>query len=177
MNEQTHLPGFAIPEQAPVRRRAKVPEAWQFRPLMVREGTAQGELQRCHTPEDIARLCADMAQFAQEAFVVLDLNCRNRVIDKRLVSLGLVNASLVHAREIYRGAIANSAAAIVLAHNHPTGDASPSAEDIRITRSLIDAGRIIDIHVLDHVIIGRAAEAGQRAFFSMRESGTLEFAV
>ena len=146
---------------------------------LVRESmrTVNGSPVRARTPEDVANLCADLRQSAQEAFIVIDLNSKNNVIDKRLVSLGLLDASLVHPREVFRGAIVNNAAAIVVAHNHPSGDPTPSAEDVRITRQLVDAGRILSIRVLDHVVIGRPEATGPGApgFFSMRESALVKF--
>ncbi len=112
---------------------------------------------------------------AQECFIVADLNTRNRLIDKRLVSLGIADASLIHPREVYRGAIVNNASAVILVHNHPSGDTQPSAEDLRITRQLVEAGKIININVLDHVIIGRPQRDGDPGFLSMRESGLIDF--
>jgi DNA repair protein RadC len=94
--------------------------------------------------------------------------------------LGLVDASLIHCREAYRAAIRDGASSIVLIHNHPSNDPTPSAEDMRITRQLVEAGKILDIKVLDHVVIGRAVEPtdeqpGRPAFFSLRESGLCSF--
>jgi hypothetical protein len=125
----------------------------------------------CSTPEDAHRLLLDTAQLAQEAFTVLTLNRKYKVIDRHLISLGIADASLVHPREVFRAAISDGACAIVLSHNHPSGDTTPSAEDLRITRQLVEAGKILDIEVLDHVIIGR----GERPFLSLRESGLVSF--
>ena len=164
-----------------VSRRARPPEKWSFHvdlPL-VRESMRDpnGAPVRARTPEDIAALCEDIRLSAQEAFIVIDLNAKNNVIDKRLVTLGLLDASLVHPREVFRGAIQNNAAAVVVAHNHPSGDPTPSAEDIRITRQLVEAGRVLDIRVLDHVVIGRPDAAGPSTpgFLSLREAGLVQF--
>lgn len=143
---------------------------------LVREASGQ----RIATPDDVYRVCQDMAELAQEGFHVLCLTAKNRLIDRHLVSLGLVDASLVHPREVFRAAIRDSATAVVLAHNHPSGDPTPSTEDLRITRQLIEAGRIVDIKVLDHVIIGRPIEAagdhpGQPGYLSLRENGLVAF--
>jgi DNA repair protein RadC len=92
-----------------------------------------------------------------------------------MVSLGIADASLVHPREVFKPAIVDNGAAVVLLHNHPSGDPTPSAEDIRITKQLIEAGRIMDIKVLDHVIMGQESE-GQPGFLSMREQGLCDFA-
>ena len=165
----------------PKTARAQPPEKWSFRVDVpqVRESmrTEHGAPVRARTPEDVANLCADLRQLAQEAFVVIDLNSKNNVIDKRLVTLGILDASLVAPREVFRGAVADSAAAIVCCHNHPSGDVTPSAEDVRITRQLVDAGRILGIRVLDHVVIGRpdAAGPGAPGFLSLREAGLVSF--
>lgn len=126
----------------------------------------------CRTPEDACRLLQDTAELAQEAFTVITLNTKYRVLDRHMVTLGILDASLVHPREVFRPAILDGASAIVIAHNHPSGDPTPSAEDLRITRQLVEAGKILDIEVLDHVIIGRDAE---RPFVSLRESGLVGF--
>lgn len=130
--------------------------------------------EQIRSPEDVARVCADLSELAQESFHVLLLNTRNCLINRQMVTLGLADASLVHAREVFRPAIAEGTATIVLAHCHPSGDPTPSAEDIKITKRLIEAGRILDITVQDHVIIGKAAESS-KGFFSMREHGLCDF--
>ncbi|OVE76756.1 hypothetical protein BVX97_00465 [bacterium E08(2017)] len=120
------------------------------------------------TPDDCYRLCQDLAELAQESFQVLCLNAKSRLICREMITLGILDASLVHPREVFRGAILNGASAVVLVHNHPSGDPSPSTDDIRITKQLIEAGRIIDIKVLDHVIVGDR-------FVSMREDAVCRF--
>jgi DNA repair protein RadC len=134
---------------------------------VVREGTGDS----CRTPADVRRLLADTADLAQEAFTVITLNRKNKVIDRHMVTLGLVDASLVSAGVVFRPAIEDSACAVILSHNHPSSDPSPSSEDLSITRRLVEAGKILDIRVLDHVIVGR----GERDFFSLRESGIVSF--
>ena len=88
---------------------------------------------------------------------------------------GLLDASLVHPREVFQEAIRSACAAMVLVHNHPSGDPTPSAEDLRITKQLVAAGKIVDIRVLDHVVIGRPGAGRDRDFVSMRESSIVEF--
>ena len=105
----------------------------------------------------------------KEAVVVFALDSRNHLTSYNLVTLGLLSSSLIHPREVFRPAIIAGAAACVLAHNHPGNDATPSAEDIRVTRQLVEAGKIIDLRLMDHVVI---AETG---FVSMRESGLVNF--
>lgn len=125
-------------------------------------------------PEHAAKHLQDMSTSAQEQFVVLTLNVKNQLIDKHLVSLGTVNSALVHQREIFRPAILDSASSIVIAHNHPTGDPTPSAEDIKITRKMVEAGRQVGISVIDHIIIGKKTKSCE-GFFSIRESGLVGF--
>lgn len=99
----------------------------------------------------------------REHFVALYLNSRNAVLLVHTVSVGSLNASIVHPREVFAPAVRESAASVILAHNHPSGDPTPSAEDRAITDRLRDAGRILGIDVLDHVVIG-----ARGSFVSMR---------
>jgi DNA repair protein RadC len=131
------------------------------------------------TPEDAAGVLREKARVREEeAFWVLLLDAKNRLRREPVeITKGLLDASLVHPREVFKEAIRTSCAAIVLAHNHPSGDPTPSAEDIRITRQLVDAGGIVDIRVLDHIILGRAREGEARDFVSLREAGVVNFGV
>jgi DNA repair protein RadC len=133
-----------------------------------------GAKPRVRTPADTAAICSDLQNLAQESFQVLLLNSKNYLLNRQMVTLGLADASLVHPREVFRQAIVENSAALLLIHNHPSGDSTPSAEDIRITKQLIEAGRIIDIKILDHVIIGRPSE-NNKGYTSMREAGLCEF--
>lgn len=90
----------------------------------------------------------------KEQFMILYLDSKNRIIRDETVSLGTLNSSLIHPREIFKGAIKESANAIILVHNHPSGDTAPSEEDTEITQKLLSAGKLLEIPVLDHVIIG-----------------------
>lgn len=87
---------------------------------------------------------------------------------------GIVDAAIVHPREVFKEAIRTNSAALILVHNHPSGDPTPSAEDVRVTRQLVEAGKIVQIDVLDHVVVGRATE-GAREYVSLRESGLVSF--
>lgn len=123
---------------------------WQ----LVREKT-QEEAPTLRTPEDAMRLVRNrIAEEPTEHFIVIPMNTRNRVISIETISLGSLNGSLVHPREVFRIAIAANAAGIILAHNHPSGDPTPSREDLELTRRLKEAGKVIGIEVLDHVITG-----------------------
>ncbi len=135
---------------------------------------AEAKGTRLGTPEAVYRACMDMAALAQESFHVITLTSKNGMINRHLVSLGLLDASLVHCREVFRAAIADMAASVILVHNHPSGDPAPSAEDLAITRTLVGGGRLLGINVLDHVIIGRPAGAGL-PYISMRENGLCDF--
>ena len=131
---------------------------------------------RVRTPEDVYHVCQDIAHLAQESFHVLALDAKNGLIGRVMTTLGIADSCLVHPREVFRGAIMKNASAIVLVHNHPSGDPTPSAEDIRITRQLIEAGKIVDIKVLDHVILGPEKEGDERkTMLSLRESGLCSF--
>lgn len=90
----------------------------------------------------------------QEVFTVLILDARNRLIRKHRASEGSLTASIVHPREVFKMAIIESAASVIFLHNHPSGDPTPSQDDIKITKQLVEAGKIIDIRVLDHIILG-----------------------
>ncbi len=120
-------------------------------------------------PEDVHRhFHPTLRHIAQERFFVVLLDGRHRVIRHELVSQGTLTASLVHPREVFRPALREAAAAVVLVHNHPSGDPTPSAEDREITLRLARAGELLGIRVLDHVVV---AECG---FASLRELGVLD---
>jgi len=110
-------------------------------------------------PESVYELCRDIRAANREHFVGFYLNSRNQVLRREIISIGSLNASIVHPREVFAPAIAVSAASLVLAHNHPSGDPTPSEEDLAITRRLLEAGRIIGIDVLDHVVVARESYA------------------
>jgi DNA repair protein RadC len=131
------------------------------------------------TPGEAAGLLRDEARSREEeAFWVLALDAKNRLKRPPFeISQGILDASLIHPREVFKEAIRSSSAAIVLAHNHPSGDPQPSAEDIRVTRQIVEAGKIVDIDVLDHVILGRRKRDGETDYFSMREAGLVNFEV
>ena len=114
----------------------------------------------------------DIASADREVFVVLHLDTRNRVTAHEVTSIGSQNASLVHPREVFKAAILKGATSILLAHNHPSGDPAPSKEDLALTHRLVEAGGLMGIDVLDHVIVapGQTAEPGH---ISMKELGIL----
>jgi len=116
------------------------------------------------SPEEVAGLVmAEMAWLAQEQLRVLLLNSKNQVMANRLVYQGSVNAAQVRIGELFREAVRENCPAIIMVHNHPSGDPTPSPEDVQVTRAALEAGRLLDIDVLDHVVIGHAR------FCSIRE--------
>lgn len=110
----------------------------------------------------------------QEAFYCVYLDRKNHPLGRHLITLGTATSTLVTPKEVFRGAIIAGAVAMVVAHNHPSGDPAPSSADIHVTRSLREASRILDIELLDHVVCGdEKAEPTGRGFFSFREAGLL----
>jgi DNA repair protein RadC len=132
----------------------------------------RGESPLLDTPEAIAGLLRDKNRaFDVENFQVVLLNTRRRLIRTDDISHGTLDTILVHPREVFKSAIAANAAAIVLVHNHPSGDPTPSEADIKVTRDLIRAGQLLKIEVLDHVIIGLATQERPKDYVSLRELG------
>nr|WP_312098098.1 DNA repair protein RadC [Niallia sp.] len=118
------------------------------------------------SPEDAAKYMMNEMRFlSQEHFICLYLNTKNQVMHKQVVFIGSLNASIVHPREVYKEAFRRSAASIICLHNHPSGDPSPSREDIEVTKRLVECGKIIGIDLLDHIIIG------ENKFISLKEKG------
>jgi DNA repair protein RadC len=124
------------------------------------------------SPETVYRSCLDMQAFQQEVLRVVLLDARLRRITAVDVSKGTVNESLAHPREVFRSAISHSAYALVVVHNHPSGDVSPSEADTRLTRRIAEAARILQIQLLDHVIVGQRL-ADQQGYFSFKEAGVI----
>src|SRR5881397_3968499 len=124
--------------------------------------------ERIRGPADVQRFYASrLRDLAVEEFHVLALGSQSPVLGDLLITRGILNSSLVHPREVFRAAIAEAAAGIIVVHNHPSGDATPSADDRAVTRQLVDAGRLLDVPVYDHVIVG-----GDR-YVSFAEAGLL----
>ena len=143
----------------------------EYKLVSLRECPLPAEMQLCDTPDKVvdywnaAIKSSPLFNPECECFFALLLNTRRRVKAHVLVAHGTLDTILVHPREVFRAAITAGAAAVVLAHNHPSGEATPSEADIKVTRDLIRAGQLLKIDVVDHVIIGN----GQRA--SLRELG------
>ena len=123
-------------------------------------------------PENVANLLREGNRtYEVEHFQVVLLNTRRKLIRIAQISDGTLDTILVHPREVFKSAIAANAAAVVLVHNHPSGDPTPSEADIKVTRDLIRAGQLLKIEVLDHVIIGRATSERPKDYVSLRELG------
>lgn len=120
------------------------------------------------TPDDVAALLMPRFRYeTKESFIAILLSTKNHVLKTPVISVGSLNASIVHPRELFREAINASAAAVILAHNHPSGDPSPSPEDVSLTRKLVEAGKLLDIPVLDHIVLGDGK------YISFKEKGIL----
>jgi DNA repair protein RadC len=132
---------------------ARVSAALELGRRLAREGPVERE--RIGGPSDVYERCAPaMRDLAWEEFRVLLLNTQHAVLRERTVTRGVLDGSLIHPREVFKEAIVESAAAVLLVHNHPSGDPAPSAEDRAVTRQLAAAGQVVGIPVLDHVVIG-----------------------
>ncbi len=119
-------------------------------------------------PENVVKaIRASIKDKAKEHFKLIILNPRNKIIGISTISIGTLNASLVHPREVFKDAITHTAASVVLAHNHPSGDPEPSEDDIKITKKLVESGKILGIEVLDHIIIAK------NDFCSFKERGLI----
>lgn len=141
----------------------------EIRISVLRENPTISEV--CDTPEKTAlkirELVATNPYFdvEKENFVILHLNTRRRIISWELYSQGTKDTILVHPGEVFRSAIVSNASAVIMAHNHPSGDATPSEADIKVTRDLIRAGQLLKVEVLDHIILG------DNGYKSLREMG------
>jgi DNA repair protein RadC len=123
------------------------------------------------TPEAVWQEMKDIRASKKEHAVVFFLNTRKQEIERRIISIGTLNASMLHPRELFEPAIKVHAASIILSHNHPSGDPEPSGDDISITRRIVEAGKILGIELLDHVIVT------PKKWVSMRETGLLSLSV
>ncbi|MDK2889730.1 MAG: repair protein RadC [Methanoculleus sp.] len=122
---------------------------------------------RITCPEDVLPLVAEWRDKKQEYFLCITLNGAGEVIERRTVTVGILNQSLVHPREVFSDAITDRAASVILVHNHPSGTLEPSTQDIGITRQLVEAGSILGIRVLDHIIVAK------KGYASLKDLGHL----
>jgi DNA repair protein RadC len=128
----------------------------------------QPPLERIRGPADVHRLLSPrLRDLPVEEFHLLALGAQSQLLRQILITRGILNSSLVHPREVFRAAIAEAAAGVIVVHNHPSGDPTPSADDRTVTRQLVEAGRVLDVPVYDHVVVG-----GDR-YVSFAEAGLL----
>jgi len=157
LEELTRVPGVG-PAKA-VQLKAAV----ELGRRITTEGTAREPVR---SPRDVSALVMEeMRHLDREQFRIVLLDTKNHVLGVRTVSVGSLSSSIVHPREIFKEAIARSSAAIILVHNHPSGDPTPSREDVEVTRRLMEAGRLLGIEVLDHVVVG------DNKYVSLKETG------
>ncbi len=141
------------------------------RVVLVKEKVGRYELPRkIGSPEDAYRAVTTLTNVqeeAQEVFGILILNTKHKIVAAHEVFRGILNSSLVHPREVFKPAVLHNAAAIICFHNHPSGDTEPSREDIKITKQLVEAGKIMGIQILDHIIVG------DDRYISLKERGVM----
>src|SRR3954462_3217335 len=172
-NNPHQLPGFQTLVQ-PFKFR---PTPYEYKVVPLREAPTPENMQLCDTPDAAAqywRLHVPSNPYFNpecECFTVLLLNTRRRVKAHQIVSFGTHDTILVHPLTVFRLAVITSAAAVVLMHNHPSADPTPSEADIKVTRDLIRAGQLLKIEVLDHVILGTRSEDRPKDYVSLRELG------
>ncbi len=140
-----------------------------YRIKMIKEDTVEYGSTTITSPADVAALAAvlEMHEMAEENFIILCLNTKNKIAGIHTVSIGSLNASIVHPREVFKAAMLNNASSIICLHNHPSGDPGPSRDDIETTHRLVNAGNILGIDVLDHIIIGDGR------YISLKEQGMM----
>ena len=140
----------------------------EFKVVALRECPLPESMHICEDAATCSRILAaacglpSVLQPECECFVVLLLNTKRRVKGHQIVSTGILDSTLVHPREVFRAAVIASASAVLLMHNHPSGDPTPSQEDIKMTRELFRAGQVMKIEVLDHVIVGHPSQCSLR---------------
>ena len=140
----------------------------RYRVCLVREGSHPTEVKSINSPADAYSLLRTYLDGAdRENFVAVLLDIKNGIIGIHTVSIGALSASIVHPREVFKAAILANAAGIIVSHNHPSGNVTPSEDDMKTTKRLCDAGTILGIPVLDHVIIG------EDGYFSFKAQGLI----
>ena len=164
-NEQMTL---VAEEHTTQRKRGSIPI---YRVTLVREGKMPTYESRIRSSANAHTVLQEyLADTDREHFVILMLDQKNQVIGINTVSVGSLTASVVHPREVYKPAILSNCAGLILGHNHPSGDPQPSKEDRAITARLVEAGKLLGIAVLDHVIVGD----GSQKYFSFADEGLLQ---
>ena len=135
--------------------------------LMVREEAQRLDIERITSAQDVYSLLQDYSIKDREHFITITLDGRSKVIEKRVIHIGTLNQSLVHPREVFRSAILDNAAGVIIAHNHPSGTLEASRADIQITQRLKEVAKLVGIELLDHVIISK------EGYYSFSDEGLL----
>lgn len=173
----SHFEGFELLREASVEELRKIKGIGIAKAVLIQAcmefgGRAAGRHNKNRytvcSPEDGANfVMEEMRVLNQEHFVAVFLNTKNQVIHKSTIFIGSLNASIVHPREVFKEAVRRSAASMICFHNHPSGDPSPSQEDIDVTKRLVSCGKMIGVDVLDHIVIG------DRKFISLKQKGLM----
>lgn len=149
VSELEHMPGVAHATAA------RIFVVLELGPRSATQTQSDSDSDQIRVPADVfCRMGPRLHDLAQEEFHTLLLNARHRVIREVFVTRGILDVSLIHPREVFKPAVGEGVAALILVHNHPSGDPTPSPEDRTVTLQLIDAGRVLGIPVLDHVVVG-----------------------
>ena len=171
MPKEHHHPSqmtFLSPEDAELLHRGRLALA-EF--VTLYEARRARQLQRApqiKSPQDVYEYVrSEMEDLEQEQMRVINLNTKNRIISASMIYQGSLHTTVVRVAEIFRPAIIENANGIVVVHNHPSGESNPSPEDVALTREIVHAGRLLDVEILDHLVIGR----GSAVFVSLEERG------
>ncbi len=178
----THFGSLEALSRAPVGELAKIKGVGQAKAiglkaafaLAARLARSEAEARAIETADDVARLLGEeMRLLDYESLRVICLNTKHMVLAVEEVTRGTLNESLFHPREALRPAIARQAHAVILVHNHPSGNPSPSDADLHVTRRMREAGALLQIELLDHVILGAPGKGNEKGFFSFKNEGLL----
>ena len=178
----THFGSLEALSRAPVGELAKIKGIGEAKAiglkaafaLAARLARTEAEARSVDTPEDVSRLLGEeMRLLDYESVRVICLNTKHKLLAVEEVTRGILNESLFHPREAFRPALARQAHAVILVHNHPSGNTSPSDADIQVTRRMKQAGELLQIELLDHVILGAPGAGDGRNFFSFKNEGLL----
>ncbi len=152
------LSGLSISELMKIKgiKQAKACQLVALFELSKRCNQAKAGISSIKSAKDVYELLRERySSYNQEVFCAIHLNSKNKILKEEVITKGILDASPVHPREVFRGAIKECAKSIIIVHNHPSGDPSPSREDLMVTESLINAGELLSMPLLDHVIIGK----------------------
>jgi DNA repair protein RadC len=178
----THFGSLEALSRAPVGELARIKGIGQAKAiglkaafaLAARLARSEAESRKIDGAEDVVKLLGEeMRLLDHESLRVLCLNTQHRLLAVEEVTRGTLNESLFHPREAFRPALARQAFAVIFVHNHPSGDPRPSAADLQVTRKMKQAGELLQIAVLDHVILGAPREGGEKSYCSLHEEGEL----